>query len=354
MSPVEMSPLHTFELGDKGQASQAVGITPEGKVIAGGQASGLFMIDPQTGKRELLHDSAGRSRWTIKVSPSGLEAVVIMGNSVVTLWDLESHVLIDERDLLSNVADAAWMRGEDHALAGATGGLFVVELEEEGSWNRLVKDVPYCATASVGNRAAASLDGGQVELWRPGYRKNGKNIHVLSGHQGNVETMAFAPTGELLACGDQAGNVLLWSPQRRRLLHTLELHKGAVKSLAFSPRSRRLLTGGVDGNVVLYDLPTQTVIRSEQAHKGGVNQVSWIKDGTLGVSCGQDGTVKVWELPGQAPAPVYSPLRTYEPGDLIDHPTFGEGEIESVHHDRIHVVFAGSNETKTLVHARGD
>lgn len=349
----DMTPLHTFELGDKGQATQSAQLTPEGKVIAGGQSSGLFMLDPRTGKKELLHDSAGRSRWTIKVSPSGDEALVVMGNSVVTLWDLESHALVDERDLLSNVADVAWMRGEDHALAGAQGGLFVVELEEEGSWNRLEKDVPYRATASVGNRAAAAVEGRSVvELWRPGYRKNGKNIHILEGHSGQVETLAFAPTGELLACGDQDGQVLIWSPQRRRLLQTLKLHKGPVRSVAFSPRARRLLSGGADGEVVLYDLPTQTEMRREQAHKGGVNQVGWIKDGTQAVTCGQDGTVKVWELPGQAPAPIYSPLRTYEPGDLIDHPTFGEGEIESVHHDRIHVVF--SNQTKTLVHARGD
>jgi WD40 repeat protein len=272
-----------------------------------------------------------------------------MGGSIVTLWDLDTGALIDERDLLSNVGGLAWMRGEDHALAAATGGLFVVELADDGSWNRLEKDIPYRQVASVGNRAAASLMSGKVELWRPGYRKT---IHSLEGHEGLVEAMAFAPTGELLACGDQAGAVRLWSPQRRRLLHTLKLHKGAVKSVAFSPRSRRLLTGGADGQVVLYDLPTQTELRRVHAHDGGVNSVAWIKDGTQGVSAGQDGTIKVWDLPGQAPAPVYSPLRTYEPGDLIDHPKFGEGEIESVSHDRIQVVFAA--ETKTLVHARGD
>jgi len=50
-------------------------------------------------------------------------------------------------------------------------------------------------------------------------------------------------------------------------------------------------------------------------------------------------------------APMYSPKDSYQPEQLINHPTFGYGIVTAVRNDKVDISFKGQQ--KTLVHGRG-
>ena len=76
-------------------------------------------------------------------------------------------------------------------------------------------------------------------------------------------SVAFSPTGALLALGQYGGSTLLlstssWKPVGR----SLEGHRARITALEFSPTGRRLLTGGADGTLPLWDAGSRQPIGS--------------------------------------------------------------------------------------------
>ncbi len=57
----------------------------------------------------------------------------------------------------------------------------------------------------------------------------------LAEQEWQVSTAAFAPTSNLLACGDSEGALYVWDVQQQRTRHTLKAHQDWVSSITISP-----------------------------------------------------------------------------------------------------------------------
>ena len=78
-----------------------------------------------------------------------------------------------------------------------------------------------------------------------------------------ARSVAFSPSGDLLATGYYDGLVQLWSTEDWRPVGpALEGHDGRILSLHFSPDGRTLASGSEDGTVLLRDVATQRPIGS--------------------------------------------------------------------------------------------
>ena len=64
----------------------------------------------------------------------------------------------------------------------------------------------------------------------------------LAEQEWQVSTAAFAPTSNLLACGDSEGTLYVWDVQQQRIQHAFKAHDGWIKSMAFSPNEKRLIS----------------------------------------------------------------------------------------------------------------
>jgi hypothetical protein len=124
-------------------------------------------------------------------------------------------------------------------------------------------------------------------------------VNSYSPHTNTVTSLAFSPSGALLASGSLDSTVQVmalgtdgwWSAPSL----TLELDS-PVTSLAFSAEGSLLAVGTLDGAVSVFVMVDGSVTAVIPAHTGQVNAVTFSRDNSLLVSAGDDGTAKVWDL----------------------------------------------------------
>jgi WD40 repeat protein len=138
---------------------------------------------------------------------------------------------------------------------------------------------------------------GPIRVWDVRTRKEVASLSARTGSGGS--SVAFSPSGRLLATSDWNNDVQLWDLASKRQAATLRGRQGKVLSLAFSPDGRALATGGEDSTVRLWDVPgalahAVTPRATLRGHTGPVDSVSFSRDGKLLASGSSDDTAKLW------------------------------------------------------------
>ena len=113
-----------------------------------------------------------------------------------------------------------------------------------------------------------------------------------------VGDVAFSPSGKLLAAGTDADTIYVWNVEERRQAMVLEGHSGYVNGVAFSPLAgdSLLASASHDGTLRLWDLSSQRLIVTLEGHKAQVLRLAFSRDGTIIASVGWDGMVRLWGL----------------------------------------------------------
>ena len=169
----------------------------------------------------------------------------------------------------------------------------------------------YFGTRPSGQRTATLVDGSPVES--VAFSPSGQTLAVgdQSGHVGlwdvasgqrtatlvdgsPVESVAFSPSGQTLAIGDQSGHVGLWDFASGQRSATLA-NGGTVDSVAFSPNGQTLAVGDSSGEVDLWDA-VSGVLTTTLSEGSVVKGVAFSPNGqTLAVG-DQNGYVGVWDV----------------------------------------------------------
>jgi WD40 repeat protein len=155
-----------------------------------------------------------------------------------------------------------------------------------------------------GRQASGGSDGGvlavagrdRAVLFRQAHSPS-QVVATLDGHAGPVSSVAFGPTGRILATATENGTVQLWDVQSNTLLGTLKGLTGVVDSVAFSPDGRTVAAAGRDGTVVLWNVSSQAESGTAlKAHAGSVYSVAFSRDGGTLAAASANGTVVLWDL----------------------------------------------------------
>ncbi|MFZ3474596.1 helix-turn-helix domain-containing protein [Streptomyces sp. 2.9] len=117
---------------------------------------------------------------------------------------------------------------------------------------------------------------------------------------GRVRTVAFSPDGRTLAAGSTTGPVRLWPVAGPGAAPgaavVLPAPTAGARALAFAPDGRTLAVGRADGSVQLLDpVGGHREIAALTGHTGRVNSLAYAPDGRSLVSAGADGTVRMWD-----------------------------------------------------------
>ncbi|KAI8324673.1 U5 small nuclear ribonucleoprotein 40 kDa protein [Martensiomyces pterosporus] len=131
-------------------------------------------------------------------------------------------------------------------------------------------------------------------------------IMHLTGHEGEVTTCRFSPSGEHLASGSTDTRVFLWNTYGDCINYgVLQGHKGGILELQWMPGGSRLITASVDRTVAIWDTATGERLKRCKGHAGPVNACCPLSQGTgdenLFVSASDDGAVLLWDARERRP-----------------------------------------------------
>src|SRR5581483_5484429 len=120
---------------------------------------------------------------------------------------------------------------------------------------------------------------------------------TLSGHTGQVVSVAYPAAGPLVATGGTDGTARIWNARDGRQLLVLHGHHATVGALDFTPDGQRLVTASEDGTVRVWKISAEgsrdwlTLV----ADRTGVGTVTYSPDGTRLTTTGScDEKTKLW------------------------------------------------------------
>jgi len=144
---------------------------------------------------------------------------------------------------------------------------------------------------------------GIIRLWD---LKTGSCLRSIETDYGCIFIVRFILQGKLIIHGSDktgysSGNLIIYSMDPFREEHVLEGHDGDVNSVAFSPDGKKMLSGGHDSNAILWGLDqgqqlTSLMDNDDYSTRSYVWTVAISSDGKLAFVGDEFGKLEVWDL----------------------------------------------------------
>lgn len=118
-----------------------------------------------------------------------------------------------------------------------------------------------------------------------------------------VQSLAFSPSGELLAAGKMDRAVMLFNVKDGARLDVAEKleNLGQVTSAEFTPDGSKLLTGGYSGQITVWEVSKEGRLKPADqfvAHSKEINCIAVSGDSRFAVSGGAEKKLRYWEIDG--------------------------------------------------------
>ncbi len=300
--------LYSLPLTVRGYSAEAVGLSPDGKILATRDSKFVCFRDAATGKE--LHKvkylpAAGGSRsvtdW-ITFTPDGKHVAVTLMGDAVQLIDVRTGAVIRTFEKGAGgcacvfSADGKWM-----ASGGYDGAkrAYFVRLWEVATGKELRR-------FPVGSESilvlAFSPDGamlaggcwweGRLRLWEAA---TGKEHKVFPKIGREIRGVAFTPDGKTVAAAGD--HIHLYDPSTGK--ERLQIARRA-RGLAFS-RDGSVLTGAVSGAIYRWDPASGRQLTPTAGQDSAVEQILVSPDGRRLFTTDQEGNLYLWETAGGKP-----------------------------------------------------
>jgi WD40 repeat protein len=144
-----------------------------------------------------------------------------------------------------------------------------------------------------GQLLAAGDDEGNVDLWQLGTGSSSRM--VLSGHHRQVWALAFSPDGKHLLSGDRSGELRIWDSNAGTLEATVQVDSSAIWSISFRPDGAEFMTASESG-VRLWDLATHALKHEVLSGGSAITRAAWSPDGARLAIASTDARVRLWDV----------------------------------------------------------
>jgi RNA polymerase sigma factor (sigma-70 family) len=298
---------------ERGREIEAVGLSPDGKTLAGKDEAFLYFWDAG-GKelRKLNYAASGNSRsitnW-IRFTPDGKQVAVTLMGTAVQLLDVASGEVKRTFDLPA--AARACVFSPDGKVMATGGyeqenGVYYARLWDVATGKEVRRfaighilnhPIGALAFSSDGTKLAGSLAGssshdGRVHLFEVA---TGKELKVFPKIGENAPSIAFAPDDKTVAAAGD--NIHLYDPETGKERLVIERR---AWGLAFS-RDGSVLTAAVGAAIYRWDAASGRQLTPAGGQDSAVEQILVSGDGRSLFTTDQDGDLYVWDAAGGKP-----------------------------------------------------
>jgi WD40 repeat protein len=345
--------VRDFQVPPTSAHVNGVAVSPDGTLVAAAQSSGevnLFRTSDGTLVRTLTGHTD--QAFSVAFSPDGTTLASGSGDNTVRIWRvadgrvlkvLKGHTFLvvsvafspDGQTLASGSFDGTvrlWRTGNfklaqvlqhpdavnavafsaDSQTLASVGSFFDARLWQV-STGTLVRTLSGSATDSpssvafLGSAAGTTPQtvavggfGGHVGFWKS---SDGTFLGSMGGHTASVRSVAFDPTGKLLASSSEDFTAKLWNTADGTVVRTLAGHTDVINAVAFSPDSSLIATaaGGpppdtTESTIRIWRTGTGELLQTLPGHVSGSTGVAFSADGQTLISSGRDNTLRFWRV----------------------------------------------------------
>jgi len=123
----------------------------------------------------------------------------------------------------------------------------------------------------------------------------GKELMVLRGHDGLVDSAVFSPDGKRIVTAAWDNTARIWDATTGKELTVLRGHRDSLKDAAFSPDGTRIVTASLDETARIWDAATGQELMVLRGHTSLVNSAAFSPDGAWIVTASSDNTARIWD-----------------------------------------------------------
>ncbi|MZH40244.1 MAG: hypothetical protein F3740_00280 [Nitrospinae bacterium] len=207
--------------------------SPDGRFIASTAKGGITIRGyGSVNSTQLLewHGFPIKMAW----QPNG-EHIAMGDEEAIHFWKVETGEHQPLFGYKSKVSNMSWCSGNRFLATSDKEDLVIWDCCPQNSAKEELNDLAFLVS--------------QNSLVGPGITKP----ILLKQHRGDINSLVFQKNGELLASGDENGEVHIWNLQKSQMpVESIELDY-PISKIAWSPEGKHIGIGGTDGTVSIFN-----------------------------------------------------------------------------------------------------
>ena len=280
---------------------RAVALSPDGETAAAGTTAGeIYLVHRGTISRYRPHtESITAIRWrdssilyTASYDKKALVFDPIKGKPIHTLsyWDAFFAMDVNKSGKVALASRDTTILLWD-PLAGKT--------EQFHGHDGAVETVSF---APDGEMFISTGTDSVVRIWKSTVKRQSR---TFEGHRTYIPAIAIAPDGMTLASASWDRTVKLWDVAQEREISSFACSEACL-TVAFHPYDTLLAIAGQNRRILLLNSSSGAIIATLEGHDDSVSSIAFSPDGSLLASASWDRTVRLWNIAQRRPIQIFS------------------------------------------------